>query len=526
LTVVAWHETYDSLAALESPTGEQLDLCGMAAYMLGRQDECVQQLERAFRAHTDAGDDLQAARSAFWIGMQLALRGEMGPAGGWLGRAQRIVDAHDGECVERGYLLLPVAFQHEAAGDLDGAIATAAAAGEVGERLRHAELLALALHLEGEYLLQTGRIKDGLARLDEAMVAVAAGELTPIATGVVYCGVILACEGVFELRRAREWTAVLTRWCAEQEDLIAFSGRCLAHQAQVMQLHGEWRAALEAAADAAIRSERSMNQAAVAKASYLQADVRRLRGEFPEAEELYKEASRLGLEPQPGLALLRLAQGNRDAALAAIRRAAGEAGDPLKKAALLPALAEIALSFGELDEARAACDELERSAEACDSDLLRALHAHARGAVELAAGKPGDALAALRRARALWQELEAPYELARTRVLIGIACRELGDEESFTLELDAARRVFEGLDAQPDLAALDASSEPGAAHGLSTRELEVLRLVATGKSNREIAKELVISEHTVARHVQNILAKLRVGSRTAAGAFAYEHDLV
>jgi DNA-binding NarL/FixJ family response regulator len=269
-----------------------------------------------------------------------------------------------------------------------------------------------------------------------------------------------------------------------------------------------------------------MNQAAVAKASYLQADVRRLRGEFREAEGSYKEASRLGLEPQPGLALLRLAEGNRDAALAAIRRAAGEAGEALKKAALLPALAEIALASGELDEARSACDELERSAEECDSDLLRALHAHARGAVELAAGKPADALAALRRARALWQELEAPYELARTRVLIGTACRDLGDDESFALELDAARRVFEELGALPDLAALDASSERGAAHGLSLRELEVLRLVASGKSNREIAKELVISEHTVARHVQNILTKLRVGSRTAAGAFAYEHDLM
>jgi DNA-binding CsgD family transcriptional regulator len=525
LAALAWRETYDSLSRLESPNGDELGELATSAYMLGKEDEWMPLLERAFRSHFEAGESLRAARAAFWIGTNLALRGELGPAGGWLGRAQRIVDAQEVECVEHGYLLVPVAFQHDAQGDLEGAIATVAAAAEMGERYGDADLFALALHTEGEFLLQAGRVREGLACLDEAMVAVTTGELSPIVTGIVYCGVVLACEDVFDVRRARQWTAALTRWCEEQDDLVAFTGRCLAHRANVMQLHGEWPEALDAAVDAERRSELSANQAAAAKACYLQGEVRRLRGDFAEAEAAYREANRHGLDPQPGLALLRLAQGRADAAAAAIRRAKSEATGRLPLGALLPAYAEIMLAAGEIEESRTACAELESVALECESDMLRALHAHARGAIALADGDAEQSLVNLRRARELWGELEAPYELAKTRLLIGKACAVLGDDDSSTLELDAARRAFEELGAKPALAAL--GSEPYTrAHGLSQRELEVLRLLATGKSNREIAQELVISEHTVARHVQNIFTKLRVPSRTAAGAFAFEHGLV
>jgi len=526
----AWAAAYESLAHTDQLTplaAEDLERLAASAYMLGREEEWREVLERAYRAHSEAGQPRRAVRCAFWIGIQLALKGEMGPATGWLGRAQRILEREQGECVEQGYMLMPVVFQHEAEGDLEGAAATAAAAAEIGQRFGDPDLIALALHTQGDIVVRSGRVREGFGLLDEAMVTVTTEPLSPIVTGIVYCGVILTCEHVFELRRAREWTAALTRWCESQPELLAFTGRCRVHRAQLMQLQGDWRDALEEAERAGRRLEEAMNQGAAAKACYLTGEVHRLRGEFDQAEEAYRQASLLGLEPQPGLALVRLAQGNPRAASAAIRRALGETTDRLSRAALLPAAVEIKLASGELDDARDACRELDRIASDYESEMLNALHAHARGAVELAAGDAGGALVSLRRAARLWQELEAPYEAARARVLVGRACRALGDEDAFALELAAARMVFEDLAAAPDVASVDAlAGAAGDAHGLTARELEVLRLVASGKSNKEIAAALVISDHTAARHVQNIFKKLGVVSRTAAGAYAFEHGLV
>jgi DNA-binding CsgD family transcriptional regulator/tetratricopeptide (TPR) repeat protein len=526
----AWVTAFDSLSRadeLEPLAANDLELLATCAYMLGREDECMRILERACQGHSEAGEMRPAALSAFWIGIQLALRGQMGPATGWLGRAQRLLE-HEGDCVERGYLLMPVVFQHEAEGDYDGAAATAAAAAEVGERFGDADLFALAMHTQGDILVRHGRAREGVVLLDEAMVAATTGELSPIVTGIVYCGVILACEEVYDVRRAREWTAALRRWWEQQPELMAFTGRCLVHRAQLMHLQGAWPDALAEAERANRRFEQAMNQPAAAKACYLQGEVHRLRGAFAEAEDAYRKASQLGLEPQPGWALLRLARGNPEAADAAIRRVVGETTDPLRRASLLPAYVEIMLGVGDVEEAGSACDELGETAALCDSELLRALLAQARGAVELAAGDARVALVSLRRASQAWQELEAPYEAARARVLVGQACLALGDEDAFVLELESARSTFEELGAVPDVASVDSltGASAGATHGLTARELEVLRLIAGGKSNREIASALVISEHTVARHVQNIFGKLGVPSRTAAGAFAFEHDLV
>jgi DNA-binding CsgD family transcriptional regulator len=526
----AWRDAYESLSLADAaaPLGaDDLELLATAAGMLGRDDEWMRSLERVHHAHLDSGQALRSVRPAIWLGINLAYRGEIGPATGWLGRAQRLLDQVGGETAERGYLLLPHVFRHGAAGDFAAAAAIAGEAADLGARLGDRDLFGLAAQAQGSMLIKDGRVGEGLALLDEAMVSVAAEELSPIAAGLVYCGVILACQEVYEVRRAREWTDALQRWWSEQPQMVAFTGRCLVHRAEILQLHGSWSDALEEARRAGERFVATGNPTA-GLAHYRQGELLRLQGEFDRADEAYREASGAGWEPQPGLAQLRLAQGRHRAAASSIRRARLETSEPLKLAGLLPAYVEIMLASGELDDAREGCRELARIATSYESAMLAAMVAHAQGAVLLADGDPHGALGQLRRAAEVWQELDAPYEIARARVLVGEACRTLGDEDAAALEAEAARRIFADLGAAPDLARLDAATHrlPDDVHGLSRRELEVLRLVAAGKTNREIAATLVISEHTVARHLQNIFAKLGLSSRNAATAFAFEHDLV
>jgi ATP/maltotriose-dependent transcriptional regulator MalT len=497
--------------------------------MIGHDDECLRFLERAHHAYLDTGEVMRAVRCAFWMGMNLALRGEMGRATGWLGRAQRLLEREERDCVERGYLLVPVMLRHEATGDWEAAYATAAEAAELGERFGDADLLALAVHEQGCALIHQGRVDEGLGLLDEVMVAVTAGELSPIVTGIVYCSVISGCQQVYALRRAQEWTAALTRWCEDQPDMVSFTGTCLVHRAEIMELHGAWQDALEEARRAGKRCEQGNDWSAAAQAYYRQGEVHRLQGEFVAAEEAYRDASRFGREPQPGLALLRLVQGNDDAAAASIRRVVGETTEPLKRAKLLPAYVEIMLVVGDAEEARGASRELEEISGHYESAMLGAMVAQTRGEVDLAEGNARDALPALRRAWQAWRELEIPYEVARVRMLLGQACHALGDDDTTALELEAARGVFAHLGAAPDLVRVDALIRSVASfdpHGLTPRESQVLRLVAAGKSNREIASALVISERTVDRHVSNIFAKLGISSRAAATAYAYKHQLV
>ena len=522
----SWLAAYDAFSRADEaePLGpDDLELLTMSLLMLARDDDAVATLERAHHLYTERGETLRAAQSATWIGMNLAYRGLIGPATGWLGRAHRLLETWPEQTAEHGLLLLPLVFQHEAAGEFAQAAAVAREAATIGERFGDSDLVAMALHVEGHMLVKTGRVREGLALLDESMVVATTQALRPFVVGIVYCGVILACSDAFEVARARQWTQALTEWKEQQPDLVAFTGRCLVHRAEILQLGGSWADALEQARLAGRRFVETRNPA-VGVAHYRQAELLRLQGEFEAAEEAYREASRFGWEPQPGLAQLRLAQGKIEAALAAIRRAVAEVTEPLKRAVLLPAQAEIALAAGEVEEARTACRELRDLATHYESAMLDAIVAHAEGAVALAEGDAPSALPRLRHAQRIWLELDAPYEVARTRELIAHACAALGDGEAGRLELEAVRELFERLGAAPDLARV--STRSGGRYGLSERELEVLRLVASGKSNREVASTLVISEHTVARHLQNIYAKLRVSSRGAAAAFAFEHDLV
>jgi DNA-binding CsgD family transcriptional regulator len=528
----AWRDAHERLSTADEAialAGDDLLRLATAAYMVGLMDDFLEAIERAHNTFLEQGDTCAAVRCAVYLGINLAIRGETARASGWFGRAQRLLEREGRECAEQGYLLLPFAMQQLHVGNYTEAHGAAAAAVEKGQRFRDADLIALALHIEGQVLIKQARLTEGLTRLDEAMLGVTAEAVSPFICGVVYCGVIAGCEEAYDVRRAQEWTEALTRWCEQQPEMVSFTGRCLSHRAEIMQLRGAWRDALEEARRARERCEEAMNDAAAGRAFYQQGELHRLQGDFAAAEAAYRDASRSGHEPQPGLSLLRLAQGDDGAAAAAIRRALGERTDRLERARLLPAAAEIALALGDVGEARAAADELVEIAGDYESAMLRAIAAHVRGMVAVAEGEAEAALRSLREACATWQELEAPYELARTRVLLGLACRALGDEDSARLELENATNAFEHLGALPDLARIETLARRTGSpetHGLTGRELEVLRLVAAGKTNREIAAALVVSEHTVARHVQNIFTKLRVSSRTAATAFAFEHRLV
>jgi DNA-binding CsgD family transcriptional regulator len=526
----AWGDAYRSLSLADQASplaAEDLERLATSSYLTGRDLDFHRFLERAHNAHQKAGDSVRAARCAFWLGLSRFLRGETAQASGWLARARRLVEGHD--CVDQGYLLLPVVEQHLAEGDASAAHATAARVAAIGDRFGDADLIACARHLQGRALVQQGQVQAGLGALDEAMLAVIAGELSPIMMGLTYCSVIEACLQVFAMGRAREWTSALARWCEQQPELVAFTSTCLVYRAEIMLFHGDWQGAMAEACRACERFTQGVDRNPPAAAFYQRAELHRLRGESAAAEEAYRSASRLGCDPQPGLALLRMAQGRTDAACAAMRRVLGATTDPLQRAKLLPAYIHIMLAIGDIQEARNGCRELEAIAETCATDVLQAMAAHMRGALALAEDDARAALGPLRRAFEVWRRVEAPYEAARVRVLIGLASRSLADDEAGGLELAAARAVFERLGAAPDLARLDslgkgATSVPR--HGLTSRELQVLRLVAGGKTNKAIATELGLSERTIDRHVSNILTKLDVPSRAAATAVAYAHKLL
>jgi DNA-binding CsgD family transcriptional regulator/predicted negative regulator of RcsB-dependent stress response len=425
--------------------------------------------------------------------------------------------------------MVPLFEQQLRRGQADLAQATATDAVEIGVRFGDSDLTACARHQLGRVLIARQQVQPGLALLDEAMLAAVAGELSPIMTGRMYCSVIGACQQVYASSRASEWTSALARWCDEQPEMVAFTGACLVHRAEIMQLRGAWSDAMAEAQRACGRFLQAGKQMPPAEAFYRLGELHRLRGEFAPAEEAYRSASQCGSEAQPGLALLRLDQGQVDRACATIRRVVGTTTEPSQRAAVLPAHVEIMLAAGDIDEARSACAELAAIAINFGSEALQAVAARARGAVELAQGDAHAASGPLRSAFELWQQVGAPYEAARTRMLLGLACRTLGDTEVARLELDAARAVFERLGAAPQIARLDALGEsavPTQPHPVTARELQVLRLVATGKTNKAIAAELCLSERTIDRHVSSIYTKLGVPSRAAATAYAYEHKLL
>lgn len=500
---------------------DDLETLVWAAAVSAHDDAMLAALERLYAHHTENDNHEQSARVAFWSGLRNMLIGEVGLASGWLQRAAKHAEQTAPDCIQRGYLLLPQVFAHRGRGDYDAAVETADRAIAFGENGDEPDLIALACGLKGGILFRMGRIEEGHVPFDEALLLANSERLSPLVSGVVYCDIVSACCRVQEMVRAREWTAILDDWCRRNPQARAFNGVCQVHRAEILQLEGNWTEAYSEAERAGTGLRGTTEHTALANAAYRRGEILRLRGDFAAADAEYRLAGEIGIDPQPGLALLRLAQAHPDEAASMIRRALATAPDMQRKSALLPAGVEIFVACNELESAEDLCAELASIAEVYGTEILARIADQAGGALAMAHGDLGAGMAMLQRACRFWSDFGAPYLVARLRVDIAGGYAELGDAEGAAMELDAAEKLFIALGAEPELARIRASRDgarPAGTAILTSRESEVLSHLAEGRTNREIAEALGLSPKTVNRHVENIFDKLAVSSRAAAVA--------
>ncbi len=510
----------------ELPAADSMALA-TATYLTGDVDGAVRVWQAAYAERIGAADELGAVRVAFWLALAFTLRGEHAVAGGWVARAQRLLEREPDDVVERGYLLIHEFYGHLGRGDFGRAAATASQVVDVGRRFGNADLIAQGLMSKGRMLIYAGRVAEGLALLDEAMVGLSAEEVSPVFAGLVYCALIEACQELSDFSRAAAWTQALSVWCDGQPGLVPFTGQCSVHRGQVLR----WRGAYDDALAEFARAERryaAVRPATVAAglAFAERGEVLRIRGDFDAAAAAYTQAAALGHDPQPGLSLLWLAQGRTEPALAAVRRMLAETHDPVARSGLLPAAVEVLVVAGQWDEAGTAVEELAALATEFDSIALQAMAAYAAATCQLGSGEPEDAVGVARDACRRWLALDCPYEAARARMVLARGLRALDDRESAGAELFAARTVFAELGAEPSVREADRLIGRPAPGGLTEREIEVLGLVAEGRSNADIAGSLFLSHKTVARHLSNIFTKLDVSSRTAAVTYAHRYGLI
>lgn len=528
-----WVAAYElwSAADADALTPTDLDHFATTAELLGHHVETVAALQRAFVRCQRQGDLSLAVRCAFRLAFTTAEYGEQALSAGWTARAEALFENpgdsdHPGDSAELGWIAALRMLRAMGQRAFPAAATHAAEATDLGRRHHDPELVAFGLCSQGRFAIYSGRVAEGVTLLDEAMVRVIAGEVSPIGSGRIYCTAIEGVQEVGDVGRMAEWTSALERWCAGQPGLLAFTGQCAVHRGQLMKLRGDFDEALDEFRRAARRYELIHQPAAQGLAAYEMGDVLRLRGDHEGADRAFQCAADHGFDPQPGLALLWLARGHGDAALGAVERLLAETGGPVQRSRVLAPGARVLLAAARVDRAREVAGELEGLATAFGCIALEAAAAQLTGEVELAGGDATGALPYLRKARQLWSRAEARYEQAQTRALMGRALGALGDVESSRRELEAARETFRRLGARPAADEVDELLAPASRPaGLTAREAEVLRLVASGRSNAQIARDLVLSEKTVARHLSNIFTKIDVTSRTAAAAYAFEHGL-
>ncbi|NYJ00854.1 DNA-binding NarL/FixJ family response regulator [Nocardioides thalensis] len=517
-----WPEARTAYAACDALAARDLEQWGLAAFLTGHLAEAADARQRAHHAYLAEGDLDGASRVAFWLGLTATFRGEPAQARGWWGLMRSVQGERFDESVWRGYELLTAAMGSLLAGRAEAALALAAEVTDIATAHDDPDLRVLAGNAHGQALLASGDLAAGLAELDATMLLATATPVSPQAVGIVYCAIVANCKACLDVERSAEWTGVLDEWCAAQPGLVPFQGACIVHRSEVHQLRGDWGRAIEEVDD--LIAHPGPNANTVGEAHYLRAELHRLRGEHDAAETAYRDALARGKDPQPGLALMRARQGRTDSALAALTRALEEPRPQQLKTGLWRALVDVALAAGDLACAADAAARLDALAAASDARFLRAAAAMARGQVALRAGNPQEALGPLRDALDGFAGAGSPYDVARCRVAIAAACDAFGDRETARLERDAARETFRALDARPDIDELDGTTRDER-HGLTAREVEILRLVASGATNRGIADELVLSEKTVARHLANVFAKLDVSNRAAATTWAHRHGL-
>ncbi len=522
-----WAASYEALCRQEpeSLRGDDFARLATAALLLGRRNDAVQAMQRAYQVNVAAGQPATAAFCAFWLAMVLSQVGEDAVGSGWAARGERLLAGLEGEVVERGYLDFHGFLRAIHRGQFDEAARLVVSVTACGERFGEENLLVLGRSGHGRLMIMAGRVAEGLALLDEAMAGLSSGGVNPVVAGQVYCTMIEGCQEILDFGRAEQWTSELSRWCATQPDLVMFTGQCAVHRGQLMRLRGAYAEALEEFSLAVQRYLQIGTPVAAGLALAERGDVLRIQGELTAAEAAYADAGRYGFEPQPGLALLWLAQGRTSAAVAAAQRLATEPRPEALLPQLLPGLIEILSAAGLVDEAARLAARLDQCAQLLDIPTVRGLAGYAAATVHLATGETEAAIPRLRAAVGDFTSIGAAYEVARCRAQLGRAYRQLNDTASADLELNEAAAALARLGARPayqEVTRLLGSAAPG---GLTSREVEVLRLVAAGSSNARIAADLVLSEKTVARHLSNIFGKLNVTSRTAAAAFAHEHDL-